>query len=196
MPLSPFEEGAKRGVCVSISKIAEKGVSRAERKKPERGAIRRLGAAEEAVHDFVGCAVTADGDELAVALCVSFGGKINRVAAFGRSGCFDPEAAVAQLRELFAGEFCGFAAASRGVNNGEKPILLLGHGYNGSIAEERSSCARRSARMFRFILSDEVRGKSSSRRTTPWTRLEFSSRLLRAMMSLRSAWVKVWLFSR
>src|SRR5262249_15033839 len=124
-----------------------------------------------AVQDFVGCAVTADGNELAVALRIGFGSEIEGVAAIGRSSHIDVQVAVAQLRELLACEFCGFAAASRGVNNGEQSILLLGHGYKGSMAEERSSCARRSARMFLLILREAVRGKSSSRRTTPWTRL-------------------------
>src|SRR5262249_36518385 len=128
-------------------------------------------AAKDTVQDFVSCAITADGDELTVALGVSIGREVNRVASIGCGGYIDLQAALSQLGEFFAGEFCGFAAPRRGVDDGEKSILLLGHGYKGSIAEERSSCARRSARMFRFVLREAVRGKSSSSNTTPWTRL-------------------------
>src|SRR5262249_16953074 len=140
-------------------------------KEAEIYAFLRFGSTEKTIQDFMRGAVAADGDELAVTLRVSFGGEVNRVAAIGCSGYIDLQAAFTQLREVFASGVRGFAARRPGVDDGEESILLQGHGYKGSIAEERSSCARRSARMFRFILREAVRGKSSSSSTTPWTRL-------------------------
>src|SRR5258708_3644097 len=113
----------------------------------------------------------ANADEAAMAWVVGSGSEFGRVAPAGRGDHVDCKTALAQLRERFTGEIGGFTAARRGVDDGEKTLLLLGHGYKGSIAEVRSSCASRSARMFLFILSEAVRGKSSSSRTTPWTRL-------------------------
>src|SRR5882757_5049 len=165
------KQRAERGVSAIFGEVAEERVACPKRKKTKRDAILRFGTTEETVQDFVSGAVTADSDEASIALRVRFGSEFRGVAAAGRSDHVDCKTALAQLRERFTGELGGFTAARRGVDDGEKTLLLLGHGYKGSIAEVRSSCASRSARMFLFILSEAVRGKSSSSRTTPWTRL-------------------------
>src|SRR5437660_10528038 len=103
--------------------------------------------------------VAAHSDKAPIALRICFRGKLDTVTAARCGEHVHREAATAQLGQRLTGEFRGFAAAGRGVDDGEKTLLPLGHGYRGSIAEVRSSCARRSARMFLFILSDAVRGK-------------------------------------
>src|SRR5882757_1034536 len=165
------KQRAERGVSAVLGEVAEERVACPKRKKTKRDAILRFGTAEKTVQDFVSGSVSADSDEASIALRVRFGSEFRGVAAAGGGDHVDCKTALAQLRERFTGKLGGFTAAGRGVDDGEKTILPLGHGYKGSIAEVRSSCASRSARMFLFILSEAVRGKSSSSSTTPWTRL-------------------------
>src|SRR5262249_2085830 len=139
----------------------------AKRKKTERYAFLGLSMAEKAIQNFVGRAVAAHRDESPIALRVSLCCELDGVAAAHCSNHVHCQAASTQLPQGLPGKLRGFDAARRGIDDGEKILFVLGHGYKESIAEERSSCARRSARTFLFIFKEAVRGKSSSRSTTP-----------------------------
>ncbi len=142
---------------------------------------------KDAVEDFVSGAVPANRKKMAIALIVSFARKLHRMALAGGCDDVNAQSLFAQPRKGRAGELCGTAATGGGVHDGEKAIhLYLGqtgtanscstqyfsmHFHKGRIAEALPRLARRSARTFLLIFKEAVRGKSSSRTTTPWIRL-------------------------
>src|SRR5712664_3574171 len=167
--------------------MAQEGITSAERKETKRNPSNWVAAGKNAVEDFVRRAVAANGKKTPVTLIVSLARELHRVALAGGCDDVNAQSLLSQARKRGAGELCGTAATGGGVHDGEKAIhLYLGqtgtanscstqyfsmHFHKGRIAEALPRLARRSARTFLLIFKEAVRGKSSSRTTTPWIRL-------------------------
>src|ERR1700731_1035389 len=182
-----FEERLHRSCGSVLCKIAQEGIAGTQRQEPQRDALNGGAPRKNAVEDFVGGAITADGKKAPVPLPVGFAGKLHRMARTRRSNDLDLQPFLEQTRESGPSEFRGAAATGGGVDDGKESIHLdrerarsansrstqsfPNQLHKGRIAAALSSFARRSARILRLILREAVRGKSSSSRTTPWTRL-------------------------
>ena len=68
-------------------------------------------------------AVAADGDEAAIALLVSFAGKLDGVAGARRGNDVDLQAFLAQTGKSRSGELGRAAATGGGVDDGEEAIF-------------------------------------------------------------------------
>src|SRR5882724_1001947 len=182
-----LEQGPHRSFRAIFGKIAQEGIASAEREETKRDSPNGLAAGKNAVEDFVRRSVAANGKKMAVTLIVSLARKLYRVALAGGCNDVNAQSLFAQARKCRAGEFCGTTATGGGVHDGEETIHLWlrqtgtanscsTHSFSirshkCRIAEALSRLARRSARTFLLIFKEAVRGKSSSRTTTPWIRL-------------------------
>src|SRR5713101_4821722 len=119
--LAIFEQGLHRGIgAVLCRKIAEEGITGAEGKKAKRDAGTCSCVGEDAVEDFVGRAVAADGDKTAIVLRVRFAGEVRGVAGARGGNHVNVQAVLAQACDERSGEFCGAAAAGCGIHDGEE----------------------------------------------------------------------------
>ncbi len=138
--LAIFEQGLQRGFGAVLREVAEKRVARAERKKSEGNARVGPGVSEDAVENFVSCAVAADGDEAAVALVIGFAGEFGGVSGTGGGDDVHVEAAFAEARDCRACELGGTAAAGCGIYDGEECFFHVGAASHRShLADQRPS---------------------------------------------------------
>src|SRR5467141_300936 len=186
-PRAAFEKRLHRSRGSVLCKIAQEGIAGAQRQETQCDALDGGASRKHTVEDFVSGAITTDGKKAPVPLIVSLARQLHGVARTRRSDDVDLQSFLAQTRESRPGEFRGAAATGGGVDDGEETIHLERERtrnadsrfrqsfpnrlHNGRIAAAPSSFARRSARTLRLIFNEAVRGKSSSSRTTPWTRL-------------------------
>src|ERR1700688_3536619 len=98
-----FEQGLQGGFGAIAGEIAEERVAGAEGEKAEGDAGLCSCVGEDAVEEFVSGAVTADGDEAAVALIVGFASSFGGVAGSGGGDNVNVEAVFAQSRDGRAG---------------------------------------------------------------------------------------------
>ena len=182
-----FSQRLHRSCRSILCKVAQERIARAQWQESQSDALDRRASRKNSVENFVSCPVAAYCKEASVALIVGFAGKLHRVPLAGRSDDVNLQSFLAQAHQRRSREFRGAAATGGGVDDGEKSIHCerkrirnssfrstqsLRHlRYKGRIAVPLSSFASRSARTLRLILSEAVRGKSSSSRTTPWIRL-------------------------
>src|SRR5207344_1482934 len=110
---SAFDQGLQRSVRAFLRKIAEERIARSKRQEAESDALFALSAFINAVDDFVGGAVAADGDEAAIALLIRFAGEFDGVARPGGGHNVDLQSFFTQASRGRPGQFSR-AAATRG----------------------------------------------------------------------------------
>src|SRR5271155_1501315 len=122
---TPREQGGNGGGGTFFCEIAQKRIAGAERKEAQGNALFRRAVRKNAVENFVRGAITADGEKPSIALRVGFASELCGVT--GRAGGNDVQrqSLRAQLRQLGAGKFCGAAAASGGIDDGDETFHAL-----------------------------------------------------------------------
>ena len=118
-----FENRLQGSLSTVPGKIAEKGVSGAERQEAERNALGDVTADENAVENFVSRAVAADGEKAAIALIVGFACELESVAGPCRGDYVDLQPFFAQTRDCGAGKFGGTSATGRRIDDSKKAFL-------------------------------------------------------------------------
>jgi hypothetical protein len=152
--LAIFEQGLQRGFgAVLRHEIAKERVASAEGKKSEGDASVCSGVGEDAVKDFVSCAVAANRYESSIALIVGFAGEFGGVAGASRGDDVYAEAALAEARDCRACELSGSAAASGWIYDGEKCFSHVG------AASHRSQLAEQKLRHCLLRLAPPVRAR-------------------------------------
>ena len=163
-----FQNRLRRSFCAVLGKVPQEGIARSQRKESQGDALRRFAAGKDAVQDFMGRSISSDGEKLTVALIVSFARKLDGMSRASRSDTVHVQPVLAQTSQRSSGEFRRAAATGGRVHDGEKSLHRSEEKtHKGKTAAPRSNFARRSAKTFLLIFKEAVRGKSSSRRTTP-----------------------------
>src|SRR3990172_13099525 len=111
------------------------------------------GVGEEAVDDFAGGAIAADGNEAAAAACIGVAGQQGGLPRRGGFRNLDFNVCAAQGIERTFGHAAAAPSAGGGIDDGEKAAL-----HSGSTASRSSFSRICSARTPRLILREAVRG--------------------------------------
>jgi hypothetical protein len=119
----------ERSFGAFVGEITQEGIAGAEGKKSERDALRCWIPRENAIENFVGRTVAADGEKFSVALRVGLAGKLHGMAWAGGRYHVNMQAFFAQTSEGRAGEFGGFAATGGGIHDSEEAVFSRGHGH-------------------------------------------------------------------
>ena len=125
------EKRVKRGLGAMVCEIAQERVAGAKRKKTERDALGGRPSCENAVQDFMGGSVAADCQKFAIALAISFAGKMNGMPGASRSDDVDWQTLFAQAGKGRTSKLGRFAATGCGVDDGQKAARAQSRGWRG-----------------------------------------------------------------
>src|SRR5258708_37331801 len=121
----------QRCLCAFCREIAQERVPGAKRKKTERDALGGRLSCENAVQDFMGGSVAADRQKFAIALAISFAGKMNGMPGASGSDDVDQQTLFAQACKRRTSELGRFATTGCGVDDGQKAARAQSRGWRG-----------------------------------------------------------------
>src|SRR5271154_2169150 len=115
-----LEQRCDGGACAVRTEVAKKRIAGAKGQKAQRNAVFWWPFRENAVEHLVGRPIAAYRQESAIALSVRLASQLHGMAGRARSDNVNRQAPRTQLRQLWAGEFGGATATSRGIHDGDE----------------------------------------------------------------------------
>src|SRR3982074_3886837 len=106
----------------SVAEVAQKGIPGSQREERQGWTLTITCLRVEPVDNLVGCAVAADGDELADALAVSLARNTLRIARCACLGDLDLKSARSQALESWGQKPAALAAPHRWIYDGQKRL--------------------------------------------------------------------------